>query len=211
MTRIKSKGLPTGRSGFRALLVAACALSPVFGHAATVTFAPKASAGLSPGDTFSVDVILQDFPSTIGGGFNLAFDTSVIASVSFTCNSSVWNFDCGNRNSSTGTLTDAYVSVFNAASGNLLVGTLAIKLAAPGLSTLTLTESPLNPWSSPDAAFLPTGRINPTFVNGALDFSGGNALVSAVPIPALGYMLAPAMGVLFGMGWRNRARRQTGV
>lgn len=127
------------------------------------------------GDVFSIDLMNDAFPVTQGGGVNLFYDETIVNVLSISIDSAVWNFvnDEGTINNSIGTVSDILVSSFNFSgdpSGNFIMASIEFQAVGFGISSLSMTESTINPWASDGS------EVNPDFLNGSVT-------VSAVPIP----------------------------
>jgi hypothetical protein len=136
------------------------------------------SAIHSLGDVFSVNVLGKNFATALdAGGLNLAFDPSVLSvatgaklpsgitsSVQF---DSVWNPTFA-PTSALGSLNNAMFFANNAPAGDFSIYTVWFEASGVGKSTLTLSESALNPFAG---------------AGGALAVNFGSSQVSVVPLP----------------------------
>ncbi len=147
------------------------------------------SSSVGLGDTFFIDVIGEGFPTTEGGGFDLAFDQTVINALSVSIDNGLWGFvnDLGTIDNVTGSLSDVLVSAFPAvALGDFTVATIEFQAVGAGTSSLLFSESSMNPWASGGSG------INPTFTTASVS-------VATVPIPAALWLFASGLIGIVGL------------
>ena len=107
----------------------------------------KINAGV--GDTIVVDIVLNDFPTTEGGGVTLKYNPSVVRVVGVELNEAAWNFvtRSGVIDNDRGRVTDLLFSSFQGASGDVVVATITLETLRKGRSRLKLFGSKLNPFA----------------------------------------------------------------
>ena len=168
-------------------------------QAATVTFSPPTSPVLQ-GATFTIDLVGTGFGSVLdGGGVNIAFDETLVNVTNVAINTALWDpqlSSSGTINNTAGTVSDVIFGSFINRSGDMLFATLTLQAlnGVTGTTSLTLTESNLNPFAS-------GGELYP----GGITFVAGSVEVSAVPLPATAWFLLTAFA---GAGFRARTRRR---
>lgn len=115
----------------------------------TVSVSPQKSA-TSVGGTVSVDIVIQNFPVSEGGGVNLQFDPSVVKVTGVSVNSAQWNFasNPGTIDNAKGKVSDIWFSSFNGVSGTATVATIQLQALKRGKCPLKISESSINPFAS---------------------------------------------------------------
>ena len=126
--------------------------------------AVKLNAGsieVNAGETFSVDVVLDVFPLTEGGGINIHYAPGVLQARGVTINSATWNFASKQDgiDNVNGTIANILVSSYQGVEGAATVVTVSFEAVNAGASDIVLSESDLNPFASAGA------KVNPAFVS----------------------------------------------
>ena len=114
---------------------------------------------LSIGQNITVDVIIEKFPQTEGGGVSLHYNPAYITAKSVSTDVDTWEFksSTGKIDNVNGSVSDILVSSYQGVSGESLVAQVEFELIAAGESLITLEESQKNPFGSNGE------RINPKF------------------------------------------------
>ena len=119
--------------------------------ASTVGFDPAAS-NVMLNDSFTVDIVGNDFPITQGGGLNLAFDQSIVNVLSVSIDNTVWNFvnSAGSIDNTLGQVSNILVTTFpGVQGGGFVVASLELQAVGVGVSSLLVSDSTIdNPWGS---------------------------------------------------------------
>jgi hypothetical protein len=177
---------------FVALLVLAGAAS-VASAANNLVINPATSViGPTAERSFILQVLGTDFTDiVVGGGFDLTFDSSVLALNSVTINTALWEFAPSKGHQGPGTLTDVSFNTFvNSPTGNFLVATLGFTAKAPGatnaLSALTLSASDIYSFSNLDGQEIAVNFASKPF----------SVTVSAVPLPPTAWLFASGLAML---------------
>jgi hypothetical protein len=120
----------------------------------TVSFADK-NIRTSVGESFSVDVILSDFPPTRGGGIILQFDPTVLNLTDVAVDPNTWSFIkvFGLEDAANGSVEFWFAS-WNLVSGNARVATVTFESLNSGNSQLSMQQSDRNPFISGDNSTL---------------------------------------------------------
>ena len=114
------------------------------------------------GNTFTLDVLMSDFPATEGGGLVVNFDSTQLQVTNVTVDSNVWQFvnKDGDTNNTGGTVTGILFSSYQGVTGNAKIATIEFQAINRGKSTITLEESASNPFAGNgqniDVTFTPT-------------------------------------------------------
>ena len=108
----------------------------------TVEFSPSRTK-VKVGEAVSVDLIMQDFPLTQGGGLTLRFNPSVLQVTNVLVNNSTWDFAtrAGSIDNTNGVVSDILFANFQGVSGNIEVASVQFEAIMKGRSKLKLTES----------------------------------------------------------------------
>ncbi len=142
-------------------LVALAALLLLLGSAVQaeplVSISPARSK-VTVGETFSVDIIMADFPSCQGGGLTLRFKPSVVKVTKVTVASGTWSFASqgGVIDNDRGRVSDILFSAFPGVTGNGVIATIELQAIGAGRTRLKLQESSLNPFASQGQPFVVT-------------------------------------------------------
>ena len=114
------------------------------------------------GNTFTLDVLMSDFPITEGGGLVLHFDPSRLQVTNVTVDSSVWRFvnKDGEIDNTDGTVSGILFSSYQGVTDNAKIATIEFQAIRKGKSNIALEESASNPFASNgqviDVTFIPT-------------------------------------------------------
>ena len=102
------------------------------------------------GDTFTLDIVMDEFKTSEGGGVTLRFDADLVQVVNVTVDSSVWQFKNkdGFVNNAEGTVSDILFSSYQGVEGSAKVATVEFKSIERGVSAITLEESAANAFAS---------------------------------------------------------------
>lgn len=171
----------------------------VFSHyASSATITWSSISSVNENDIFSLDVIGLGFVSNVdGGGVDLSFNPATLNVLSVTIDEGVWDLgvgiSTGTIDNVAGTVNGISVNAWSNVTGDFTVATIEFQVVGNigASSNLTLAEYALNPWASGGSA------INPTFVD-------GNINVSAVPVPAAGWLFASGILALTSLTRRKR-------
>ncbi len=142
-------------------LVALAALLLLLGSAVQaeplVSVSP-AKSRVTVGETFSVDIIMTDFPSCQGGGLSLRYKPSVVKVTKVTVASGTWSFagQDGVIDNERGRVSDILFSAFPGVTGNGVIATIELQAIGAGRTQLRLRESSLNPFASQGQPFVVT-------------------------------------------------------
>jgi hypothetical protein len=114
------------------------------------------------GDVFSLDVRLENFPLSEGGGITVRFNQDVVRVIDVVIDSA-WNFAAsdGDIDNPSGVISDILVSSYQGVEGEAAVATIRMQAIAPGSSNIILSESQINPFAAQGA------KVGPALV-GAL-------------------------------------------
>ena len=180
-------------------------------QAATITVNPF-SPTVDDGDVFNISIVGTDFTvgsgGTIGGGFSLAWDPSIL-----TLQSSALTFSgdqlfgqSGVVDNAAGTWTNADVTSFNgttladfeiATLTFLAANTTANPLVSPTDVTIGLFDNGSDRlWADSDGFV----DVNPTFI-------GGSVTVNPVPVPAAVWLFGSGILGLIGVARRRNVTR----
>ena len=113
------------------------------------------------GKTFTLDVLMSDFPTTEGGGLVLHFDPSGLQVTNVTVDSSVWQFvnKEGDIDNTDGVVSHILFSSYQGVTANAKIATIEFQAIRKGKSNLILEESASNPFASNgqgiDVTFVP--------------------------------------------------------
>ena len=115
----------------------------------TVSITPNKSV-VGVGDTFTVDIVMTDFPTTQGGGLSLDYREGVVTVKSVTVNGTAWNFKnkSGTINNDQGILSEVLFSAFPGVTGDATIATVEFEAIRKGRSHLRLSGSDTNPFAS---------------------------------------------------------------
>lgn len=116
---------------------------------ATVSFSEDVVKSRA-GNTFILDVLMSDFPTTEGGGLVLHFDSDQLQVNNVTVDSSVWQFvnKDGDTDNAEGVVSGILFSSYQGVTSNAKIATIEFQVMDKGKSILTLEESASNPFAS---------------------------------------------------------------
>ena len=167
-------------------------------QAAMVQFSPV-PAIVTPGITFTLDILATDFSEILGGGLAITVGNSSVLQVNSASYSSpfweaVFSND-GTIDPATGSVSDLGFGKFAGASGSFTIGSVSFTALASGTSELSLTEDTFN------------GGFTFSGDNVPITFSSSAITVTAapVPLPAAFWLFASVMGVM-GMSCKKSRR-----
>lgn len=102
------------------------------------------------GETFTLDIMVNDFTTSEGGSVTLLFDPTLVQVVKVDVDSSVWDFvnKNGQINNVEGSVSDIIISSYQGVSGNAKVATIEFVSINNGTSEIILNESSANPFAS---------------------------------------------------------------
>ena len=122
----------------------------------------ESSIKLATGSVYTVDLNVNEFPLTEGGGLNVHFDPAFIQVTNVTVDGVVWDFvnQNGFINNVTGTAGNILFSSYAGVSGNARVASVEFTALKKGKTSMSLSESSLNPFASNGAQFsVPLGSV----------------------------------------------------
>ncbi|MBI3546206.1 MAG: hypothetical protein HY081_06390 [Gammaproteobacteria bacterium] len=177
------------------LTIIAFILNTACAQAALVSFSPSSNT-VTLGQSFSMN-IMGNFSTgeTIeGGGLDLVFSPTVLSVSNVTINTALFDFFSipGTINNSTGTVSGILFNTFAGANGNFLIATVDFTAKASGNSSLLLSQSALNPFSSSSAG----ASLN-------VAYQPASVTVTTVPIPAAIWLMLSGLG-LMGFGVKKK-------
>lgn len=116
---------------------------------------------VSVGDTFILDIELEKFPVTEGGGIDINYQSNVIQAATMQLDTSAWKFAVveGTIDNMKGVISNILFSSYSGAEGTVPVVKVTFKAVSSGNSEIILSESLKNPFASNGE------KISPTFVS----------------------------------------------
>ncbi len=116
----------------------------------------EATTKVTAGETFTVDIVMSDFPVSQGGGLTLRYRPSVLQVTSVTVNDATWSFinKPGNIDNEVGEVKDIIFSAFPGVSGDGVIATIEFGAIKNGRSRLLLEVSPINLFASNGESFV---------------------------------------------------------
>ncbi len=145
-------------------------------------------------DLVTVDFVASGFPDLVfGGGFNIAWDPSIVSLQSIAIPNS-WEFfrSAGLHDPASGTVSDLNFNTFsNPIKGDFLTASATFKVIGAGISPITLTPSGSFPFGD-------------EFGN-AVTVSFNNGTIGAVPEPSSVMLLLAGMACTLAMARRRKA------
>ena len=110
----------------------------------------KSEVNISEGESFTLDVTVNDFVVSEGGGVTLFFDPASVQVTKVNVDKSVWDFVSkdGTINNAGGTVSDILFSSYQGVSGNARIATIEFIAIKSGTTELTLKEATANPFAS---------------------------------------------------------------
>jgi len=168
-------------------------LGPVPVQAGSVLFQPT-PASVQAGDLFSLDLVGQGFSEIVdGGGLSFSFDAALLQVTGVTVDTTTWDFlaDNGTIDNATGLVSEIQFNAFlTTVTNDFPIATVDFEALAPGVTTLGLSASTLNPFAGNGEA------ITVSLVDGSVD-------IAATPAPAVPLLL------LTGLASAAHLRRRT--
>jgi len=115
----------------------------------TVGFSPSQMKA-SVGETVTVDIIMQDFPASEGGGITIRFNPAVVKVITVAVDDASWSFtgSDGVIDNEGGSVSDILFSSFTGVSGTATIATVQFQAIKSGKSRLRIKPSSLNPFAS---------------------------------------------------------------
>ncbi len=110
----------------------------------------KSKVNVNEGEAFTLDVTVNDFVISEGGGVSVFFDPASVQVTAVSVDNDVWDFvnKDGTINNARGTVSDILFSSYQGVSGNARVATIEFKSIKKGTTELTLKEATANPFAS---------------------------------------------------------------
>jgi hypothetical protein len=114
------------------------------------------------GNTFTLDVLMSDFPTTEGGGLVLNYDSALLQVNSVVVDSSVWGFvnRVGDTDNVRGQVSGILFSSFQGVTGDAKIATIEFQAINRGRGIIRLEKSVENPFASNgqniDVTLMPT-------------------------------------------------------
>ena len=123
--------------------------STIVNAGANVSFSEDAVKSRT-GNTFTLDVLMTDFPTTEGGGLVLYFDPALLQVTGVTVDSSVWTFvnKDGDIDNAGGVVSSILFSSYRGITGDAKIATIEFQATHKGKGNITLEESSDNPFAS---------------------------------------------------------------
>lgn len=121
----------------------------------------SAALDVNVGSAFTLDVELDAFPVTEGGGVNVGYSPEVLQVKTVLINSETWDFvtQPGYIDNSSGLVSNVLVSSYQGVKDKAVIATITFDAIAAGNSVITLSESTVNPFASAGT------KVNPQFVS----------------------------------------------
>ena len=165
-------------------------------QAATISLTPLIQ-NIALGNQVSLQLNM-DFSGdpTLGGGVDILYNNSLLSFASFTFDTSLGDDPSFRRQPDIqpNKLNGLAFGNFGGLGGSRVVGTLVFNTLGAGPVNLTLAEN-----SFPAGGFYSATTFNPQVVT----YTGALVNVTAVPLPAAGWLLLSGLVVI--MGWRKMA------
>jgi hypothetical protein len=187
------------------VLAAAALWATSFGAQAHVISLDPIAQKVSLGDTFEVDINIFFQEATVGGAFDLFYDSTQVEFVSFAFDDFFFNdvsdpaFDHAPDNCFTDgapfggcDVGDAELNAtgfgsFDGISGSYLVGTLVFRAIGAGTSDLTMATN-----DAPFGGFFSAETGLPMDVL----YNSAKVVINPVPVPAAAWLLLSALGLI---------------
>lgn len=105
---------------------------------------------VTAGQTFTLDITMQGFPATEGGGINLHYNPAVLKVSRVSVDGTTWTFvnRDGEIDNATGTVADILFSSYAGISDSAIIATVEFVAIDKGRSRLKLETSALSPFAS---------------------------------------------------------------
>ena len=102
------------------------------------------------GESFTVEIVMNGFPNTEGGGITLRFNPAVVQVTGVAVNEDAWSFVTrpGAIDNTAGAVTDILFSSYQGVSGSAMVATVTFEAIGKGKSSLDLEASSRSPFAS---------------------------------------------------------------
>lgn len=135
------------------------------------TSSPRVSSKVMPlsskvGDSVVIEVNMENFPATEGGGINVSFNPDVIHINSIKVDDT-WDFahQAGVIDNQAGTVTDILFSSFASPGGSINIATINATVVGTGASPIAIIESNKNPFAAQGARVVVEFEANTLQIN----------------------------------------------
>jgi hypothetical protein len=183
----------------RNICVGVSLLAAGVANSATISFS-EAVVNVEPLDSFSLDIVGTGFPSDFDtGALSLLFNPSVLQVDNVSINTTVFNFmpDAGTIDNAAGSVTGMTFARFTDTSTDFTIATIDFTALISGDSLLDLEK-----YSS---ILLPDFSVGGMPYSGVLIIEDASVSVSAVPLPAAGWLMLSGLAGLIGVSRKKSA------
>lgn len=113
------------------------------------------------GEEFTLKIELNVFPKTEGGGVNVAYSADVLHVKKVSINNKDWNFvnRQGDIDNTKGVIENILVSSYQGVENKSVLATITFEAVSIGGSSIVLSESAINPFSTAGT------KVNPQFIH----------------------------------------------
>jgi len=110
----------------------------------------KNNVSIFNGDSFNLDIMIEDVVTSEGGAVSINFDPELLNVIKVTIDNDSWDFvnRDGRINNAEGSISDIVFSSYKGITGNSKIATIEFKSMDKGMSEIILRESSINPFSS---------------------------------------------------------------